>query len=40
MEYVALILVCGLFADSILTRQKIKDLTERIKDLEIAMRDK
>ncbi len=40
MEYVAIILICGLFADSLLTRQKLKDLTERIKDIEKAMRDK
>ena len=34
MEYVALILVCGLFADNMITRDKLKNLAERIKDLE------
>lgn len=36
MEYVTPILVCALFADSLLTRQKLKDLTKRIDDLEKA----
>ncbi|MFZ5831277.1 MAG: hypothetical protein ACOY3P_14395 [Planctomycetota bacterium] len=40
MEYVALILFCGLLADSLLTKQKPRVLTERLKDLEDAIRDK
>ena len=38
MEYVALILVCALFADSLTTKQKIGNLRERIEDLEKAVR--
>ena len=43
LEYftpVAIILICWLFADSMLTNQKIKELGERIKDLEKALNDK
>ena len=40
MEWVAIILICGLFADSLLTNHKLKDLTKRIKDLEKAMSNK
>lgn len=39
MEHVALILVCALIADSIVVRQKLRDLTERIKTLEKAARE-
>ena len=38
MEHVALIPVCALIADSLVIRQKLKDLTERIKTLEGAAR--
>lgn len=31
---IAFILICGLFADSLLTKQKLKELSERIKNLE------
>ena len=34
MEYVAIILVCGLFADNIVTKDKLKELAERVKELE------
>lgn len=37
---IAIILGCGLFADGLLTKQKVKHLTERIGDLEKAMREK
>lgn len=35
----AITLICGLFADSLLTRHKLRDLTERVRDLERAARD-
>lgn len=38
MEYVALILVCALFAESLMIRQSIKDLRRRIEILEKAAR--
>jgi len=38
--FIAIILGCGLFADSLLTKQKVKNLTERINDLEKAMRER
>jgi hypothetical protein len=34
MEYLAMILVCGRFADNMLTKAKMNELVERIKDLE------
>lgn len=36
MEYVAIILICALFADGLVKGQKLKDLTDRVKDLEKA----
>ena len=33
---VAIILICGLYADNILTKDKLKKLTERVEDLEKA----
>ena len=36
MEYVAIILICGLFADNMLTKDKLNKLADRIKDLEDA----
>ena len=33
-SHVAIILICGLLADNMLNKDKIKKLTERIKDLE------
>lgn len=38
MEYAALILACGLFADNMLTKDKLKKLAERIKELEVAVK--
>ena len=35
---IGIILICGLFADSLLLRQKIKDLTESVEDLAKAQR--
>jgi len=37
---VAIILICWLCADSMLMKHKIKELNERIKDLEKALNDK
>ena len=34
MEYVLLIVVCGLFANSLTTNHKLKELKARIKDIE------
>ncbi|MDB4350778.1 hypothetical protein OAB11_02280 [Verrucomicrobia bacterium] len=34
MEYLAMILVCARFADNMLTKAKMDELVERIKDLE------
>jgi hypothetical protein len=42
MEYlgpIAIILVCGLFAESLLIRDKLRDQDRRIRDLEKSMRD-
>ena len=36
MEYVAIILIYGLFADNMLTKDKLNKLADRIKDLEDA----
>lgn len=36
-SHVAIILICGLMADNMLNKDKIKKRTERIKDLEKAI---
>ena len=38
--YIAVILICGLFADNILMKDKLKKLKERIDDLEKRLNDK
>jgi hypothetical protein len=38
MEYVAIILVCGLFADIMLMKSKTKHLEERVDELERLVR--
>lgn len=43
MEYlggIVIILVCGLFAESLLIRGRLKDQDRRIKDLERSLRDR
>ncbi|MEZ5963120.1 MAG: hypothetical protein R3F56_04660 [Planctomycetota bacterium] len=40
LDLIAIILICGLFADGLLVKQKVKNLTERVEALERDMTDK
>jgi hypothetical protein len=37
---IAIILICGLFADNMLIKGKLKNMGDRIKDLEKKLHDK